>query len=500
MQSHALAAWLCFVEHPAGRCCSEAGNDIRTVVFVAFPETVGTLRSMDLFERTEQVRTGAGERAILVHMDLPDAFGREDLEEFHHLVVSSGVVPVAELLGKRDRPDPALFIGSGKSEELAQLVRQEEADVVLFNHALSPAQERNLERAAKCRVLDRTGLILDIFAQRARTHEGRLQVELAQLRHLASRLVRGWTHLERQKGGIGLRGPGETQLETDRRLIRDRIRAIEARLEKVRKQREQGRRARDRSETPLISLVGYTNAGKSTLFNALTTGEVYVADQLFATLDPTLRKVRVPGVGPAILADTVGFIRHLPHRLVEAFRATLEETVNASLLLHITDCSAEERDDNVASVNEVLEEIGADQVPVLHVYNKVDRLGDAPRLDRDEQGRPWRVWLSAREQQGFELLHQAIAERLAEHWVDRWLRLPPEAGRLRARLHEAGEVLAEEAGTDGAMLLRVHLNRVHFERLLREAGLSEKDVSVPAPQVAEGSAHSYNPERSHKAG
>ncbi|ASK35427.1 ribosome rescue GTPase HflX [Alloalcanivorax mobilis] len=455
---------------------------------------------MDLFDRTEQARTGVGERAVLVHIDLPDAVGREDLDEFHHLVTSAGVIPEAQLLGKRDRPDPALFIGSGKSEELAALVRESEADVVLFNHSLSPAQERNLERAVKCRVLDRTGLILDIFAQRAATHEGRLQVELAQLRHLSTRLVRGWTHLERQKGGIGLRGPGETQLETDRRLLRDRIRAIEARLEKVRKQRAQGRRARDRSETPLISLVGYTNAGKSTLFNALTTGDVYVADQLFATLDPTLRKVRVPGVGPAILADTVGFIRHLPHRLVQAFRATLEETVNASLLLHVTDSSVDERSDNVAAVEEVLTEIGAEQVPVLHVYNKVDRLGMVPHIERNEEGLPWRVWISAQTGEGFELLFEAIAERLADRWVDRWLRLPPEAGRLRSRLHEAGEVLAEEAATDGGMLLRVHLNRVHFERLLREAGLREDQVRVPDPSVADTDTPSYNPERSHRAG
>ncbi|GAA5126997.1 ribosome rescue GTPase HflX [Alloalcanivorax gelatiniphagus] len=455
---------------------------------------------MDLFDRTEQVRTGAGEKAVLVHLDLPDALGREDLDEFHHLVTSSGVEPVTELVSKRDRPDPALFIGSGKVEELAELVRSHEADVVLFNHALSPGQERNLERAVKCRVLDRTGLILDIFAQRARTHEGRLQVELAQLQHLSTRLVRGWTHLERQKGGIGLRGPGETQLETDRRLLRDRIRSIQARLDKVRKQRAQGRRARDRSETPLISLVGYTNAGKSTLFNALTTGDVYVADQLFATLDPTLRKVRVPGVGPAILADTVGFIRHLPHRLVQAFRATLEETVNASLLLHVTDSSAEERDANVDAVNEVLEEIGANQVPVLHVYNKVDRLDQPPRVERDEHGLPWRVWLSATTGEGFDLLYAAIAERLADRWVDRWLRLPPSAGKLRARLHEAGEVLDERATTDGGMLLRVHVNRVHFERLLREADLDEEQVKVPDPSVADAETPSYNPERSHRAG
>ena len=460
---------------------------------------------MDLFDRTEQSRTGAGEKAILVHLDLPDAMGREDLDEFHHLVTSSGVEPVVELTGKRDRPDPALFIGTGKSEELAQLVKDHEADVVLFNHALSPAQERNLERAVKCRVLDRTGLILDIFAQRARTHEGVLQVELAQLRHLSTRLVRGWTHLERQKGGIGLRGPGETQLETDRRLLRDRIRAIESKLDKVRKQRAQGRRARQRSETPLISLVGYTNAGKSTLFNAITTGDVYVADQLFATLDPTLRKVKVPGVGPAILADTVGFIRHLPHRLVQAFRATLEETVNATLLLHVTDCSAEERDSNVEAVNEVLEEIGGDKLPVLHVYNKVDNLGEATRIDRDEHGQPWRVWISAQTGAGFDLLFEAIAERLAAGWVDCWVRLPAHAGRLRARLHEAGEVLDEQAAVDGSMLLRINVNRVHFERLLREQGLREDELVVPAPDdgadpVAGDDSPSYNSERSPKAG
>ncbi|MCG8393416.1 MAG: GTPase HflX [Pseudomonadales bacterium] len=454
---------------------------------------------MDLFDRTEQSRTGAGEKAILVHLELPDAMGREDLDEFHHLVTSSGVEPVAELTGKRNRPDPALFIGSGKSEELANLVKELQADVVLFNHALSPGQERNLEQAVKCRVLDRTGLILDIFAQRARTHEGRLQVELAQLRHLATRLVRGWTHLERQKGGIGLRGPGETQLETDRRLLRDRIRAIESRLEKVRKQRAQGRRARQRSETPLISLVGYTNAGKSTLFNAITTGDVYVADQLFATLDPTLRKVRIPGVGPAILADTVGFIRHLPHRLVQAFRATLEETINASLLLHVTDCSAEERDSNVQAVNEVLEEIGGDKLPVLHVYNKVDNLDQAPKIERDEHGQPWRVWISAQTGAGFDLLFEAIAERLASGWVDCWVRLPADAGRLRARLHAAGEVLDEQAAMDGSMLLRINVNRVHFERLLREQGLSEEELVVPAPAVAGDETPSYNSERSRDA-
>lgn len=455
---------------------------------------------MDLFDRTDSTRTGAGERALLVHIDLPDAVGREDLEEFHHLVMSSGVVPLMEVTGRRDRPDPALYVGAGKCEEIEQLVREHEADVVLFNHALSPAQERNLERAVKCRVLDRTGLILDIFAQRARTHEGRLQVELAQLRHLQTRLVRGWTHLERQKGGIGLRGPGETQLETDRRLVRERIRAIEGRLDKVRRQRAQSRRGRERAETPLVSLVGYTNAGKSTLFNAMTEAEVYAADQLFATLDPTLRKVRIPGVGPTILADTVGFIRHLPHRLVQAFRATLEETLSASLLLHVTDCSAEERAANIDAVNEVLEEIGADQVPVLHVFNKVDLTDMAPRIDRDEDGVPVRVWVSAVTGDGFELLYQAMAERLASGWVDGWVTLPASAGRLRARLHEAGEVVAEETDESGNMRLHIHVNRVHFERLLREQGLDSKSVFTESSSVAAENAASYNPGCSQSVG
>lgn len=431
---------------------------------------------MDLFDRTEETLTGAGEKAVLVHIDMPDSVGREDLDEFHHLVTSSGVIPVAEVVGKRDRPDPALFLGTGKADEIAEVVKEHEADVVLFNHALSAGQERNLEKAIQCKVLDRTGLILDIFAQRARTHEGRLQVELAQLRHLQTRLVRGWTHLERQKGGIGLRGPGETQLETDRRLVRERIRAIEQRLDKVKKQRAQSRRGRERTETPLISLVGYTNAGKSTLFNALTQGDVYVADQLFATLDPTLRKVRIPGIGPTILADTVGFIRHLPHRLVQAFRATLEETLGASLLLHVTDCSAEERDDNIAAVNDVLGEIGADELETLHVFNKVDLAQTAPRMDRDENGRPWRVWLSAQTGEGFELLYQAMAERLADNWVSGWVTLPLNAGRLRARLHEAGEVQHEEVDDQGRMRLKIHVNKVHFERLLREQQLVFSEV------------------------
>lgn len=433
------------------------------------------------------------EKAILVHVDLPGSHAAEELSEFHHLVTSSGAEVAGELLAKRHAPDPATYIGSGKVEELRELVENTNVNLVLFNHPLSPGQERNLERALSVPVLDRTGLILDIFALRARTHEGRLQVELAQLQHRLSRLIKGRAAgLDGQKGGIGMRGPGEMQLETDRRLIRQRISSLENSLAKVRRQRAQGRRARERAETPLVSIVGYTNAGKSTLFNRLTEAEVYVADQLFATLDPTLRRVRVPGVGPAILADTVGFIRHLPHRLVESFRSTLEETLGASLLLHVTDAAAEDRQENIASVEEVLAEIGADELPVLHVYNKADLLAEPVRIDRDEEGKPWRVWVSARTGEGIDLLHEAMAERIAEGWVDRWVLIPVTAGRLRAQLHEAGEVLAEEAQDDGSLLARIRVNKVHFAHLLRSEGLTEEEVAVP-DAVAAAATASYNP-------
>jgi GTP-binding protein HflX len=298
-----------------------------------------------LFDRPQ-----SGERAVLVHLDLKQESEREDLEEFRDLALSAGAQPVASVSSARRTPDAKYFVGSGKAEEIRQVVMAEEADLVLVNHGLSPAQERNLEKLLQCRVLDRTGLILDIFAQRARSHEGKLQVELAQLRHLSTRLVRGWTHLERQKGGIGLRGPGETQLETDRRLLNERIKALHKRLDKVRKQREQGRRSRQRAEVPTVSLVGYTNAGKSTLFNTLTAGGVYAADQLFATLDPTLRRLEVEPNNPLILADTVGFIRHLPHDLVEAFQSTLQETREADLLLHVIDAADPEREAKMGSV------------------------------------------------------------------------------------------------------------------------------------------------------
>ncbi len=433
---------------------------------------------MEFFLTPEVEARESFDRALLVHLEMRGATDSEALDEFHHLVASSGVTPLAQLVVKRDRPHPALFIGSGKAEELADMAAAEKADVVLFNHALSPAQERNLERIIRCRVLDRTGLILDIFAQRARTHEGRLQVELAQLTHLSTRLVRGWTHLERQKGGIGLRGPGESQLETDRRLIRERIKHLRQRLDKVKRQRAQGRRARQRSSVPLVSLVGYTNAGKSTLFNAMTTGEVYVADQLFATLDPTLRRVKIPGMGPVVLADTVGFIRHLPHRLVESFHATLEETLDAALLLHVSDCSNEELPEKVAAVNGVLNDIGAEEQPQLQVLNKVDLTDGEARIERDADGKPVRVWLSAVTGDGMELLYRAMAERLSEGRVEKWLTVPPAvAGRLRSGLYESGEVLAEKTDAKGNLLLRVSLSRQHFERLLRHNGLKEADLS-----------------------
>ncbi|MGE7990476.1 ribosome rescue GTPase HflX [Pseudomonas sp. NPDC089554] len=416
-------------------------------------------------------RHGGGERALLVHLEGQNPEAREDPQEFQELALSAGADIVYLATVARHQPTAKFLIGSGKVEELRDLVKAEEADLVIFNHTLTPSQERNLERVFECRVLDRTGLILDIFAQRARTHEGKLQVELAQLEHMSTRLVRGWTHLERQKGGIGLRGPGETQLETDRRLLRVRLRQIKARLEKVRSQREQARRGRKRADIPSVSLVGYTNAGKSTLFNALTHAEVYAADQLFATLDPTLRRLELADLGPIVLADTVGFIRHLPHKLVEAFRATLEESSNSDLLLHVIDAHEPERMEQIEQVLAVLGEIGAEGLPILEVYNKLDLLEDVePQIQRDADGKPQRVWVSARDGRGLELVGQAVAELLGDDLFVGTLRLEQRFARLRAQFFALGAVQGEEHDEQGSSLLSLRLPQVELNRLVSREG------------------------------
>ncbi len=419
-------------------------------------------------------RYQAGEQAILVHLDFPDENAREDLQEFEMLVSSAGINALTIISGKRNTPHIKFFVGSGKAEEIAEAVSLYHADVVLFNHTLSPSQEKNIEALCKCRVVDRTTLILDIFAQRARTHEGKLQVELAQLRHMSTRLIRGWTHLERQKGGIGLRGPGETQLETDRRLLRDRMVNIRKRLAKVEKQRQQGRRARTRAEIPTLSLVGYTNAGKSTLFNKITEADVYAADQLFATLDPTLRKIEIEDVGRAIIADTVGFIRHLPHDLVAAFKATLTETREAELLLHVIDISDERRTENIEQVEEVLKEINAGDVPQLLICNKIDVLDNIePRIDRDDTGLPIKVWLSAQKGLGIELLFQALAERLGREIIKHRLCLPPEEGKIRSAFYQLNCIDKESYDEQGNCVLEIKLPAREWNRLIK---LNEADI------------------------
>jgi GTP-binding protein HflX len=416
-----------------------------------------------MFERHRK-----GERAILVSMIITHFAELASPEEFVELARAAGVEILEHVTGTRKMPDPHSFVGHGKLQELEMLVAAVEADVVLFNHSLSPAQERNLERALKCRVLDRTGVILDIFSLRARSFEGKLQVELAQLKHLSTRLVRGWTHLERQKGGIGLRGPGETQLETDRRLIGVRIKSINKRLEKVAQQRELGRKARRRAELPLVALVGYTNAGKSTLFKQLTNANVFVADQLFATLDATLRRVNLPDNSALILADTVGFIQQLPHDLVAAFRATLEETRQATLLLHIVDASdSDERQVRIEQVNQVLADIGAAKVPQLIVYNKIDLLDDCEaRCEYDSEGRVTKIWLSAISGIGIDLLYEVLLKQLSQERVHCRVRVPTEAGDLRAHLFAAARVLHEEYSENGDSLLEIEMSAPDFKQLV----------------------------------
>ncbi|MBB5738140.1 GTP-binding protein HflX [Xanthomonas arboricola] len=414
-------------------------------------------------------RSRKGEHALLIQTHSGGPAEEDVLEEFADLAKSAGATVAATLTARIDKPNPSTLIGSGKLEEIKAAAEATGADLVLVNHTLSPGQERNLERYLERRVIDRTGLILDIFAQRARSHEGKLQVELAQLRHMATRLVRGWTHLERQRGGsIGLRGPGETQLETDRRLLQKRVEQLQQRLEKVEVQRTQMRRARMRSELPRIALVGYTNAGKSTLFNALTGAEAYVADQLFATLDPTVRRIALPG-GSAILADTVGFVRDLPHQLVAAFRSTLSEARDADLLLHIVDAADPLREERIQQVDEVLHAVGAGDLPQLLVFNKIDKIeGAQVRHDAQDgipdQARRERVWVSARDGRGLQELQHALGQRLDLRHVTGQLRLPPSAGRLRSKLHQLEVVRGEQSDEDG-WLLDVDLPMVEAERL-----------------------------------
>lgn len=435
-----------------------------------------------MFERPK-----GGERAVLIQAS-PDGLPDEsEREEFIELAVSAGAIVTAELTASRKRPNPRYFIGKGKLDDLKTLVRQNNAELVISCASLSPSQERNLERELQCRVLDRAGLILDIFAQRARSFEGKLQVELAQLRHLSTRLVRGWTHLERQKGGIGLRGPGETQLETDRRLIGDRIRQLKERLKTVDARRSMNRSNRMKAEIPTVALVGYTNAGKSTLFNALTDADVYVKDQLFATLDPTVRRLDLPEGEHVVLADTVGFVRDLPHELIAAFRSTLQEAREADLILHLIDASDPNRWQRVRQVNAVLKLLDADQVPQIRVYNKIDKLDREPRMTNNRHGEGRAVWLSAITGDGLPLLKEAISTRLRQKTTHRIIHLQPAQGRQRAKLFELGAVLNEEVLEDGSWKLELRMAEKDLRRFLKRENLPMEQISdqlEPAPVAA----------------
>lgn len=409
------------------------------------------------------------DKAVVVHVFFSQNRNLEDLSEFQQLAESAKVEISQLITTARSVPQAKYFVGEGKAQEIAQAVEIHNANVVLVNHSLTPAQTRNLESICQCRVVDRTGLILDIFAQRARSHEGKLQVELAQLKHLATRLVRRKTGLDQQKGAVGLRGPGETQLETDRRLIKVRISQLQNRLEKVEKQRNQNRQTRKKADIPTISLVGYTNAGKSTLFNQLTQANVYSADQLFATLDPTLRRLSIQDVGTTILADTVGFIRDLPHDLVSAFKSTLQETTEASLLLHVIDCADPRKLENIAEVNDVLTEIKANEVPFLLIYNKIDQLEDIqPHIEYDEQNKPIAVYLSAQSGDGINLLVDAIRERLKNEILHFRLTLSSQEGKIRHHLYRLNCIRKEEISEQGDFLLEIQINKIEWLKLIKQ--------------------------------
>jgi GTP-binding protein HflX len=434
-----------------------------------------------LFERPR-----GGERALLVGVGVGHPVDPHDAAEFKALAASAGAIPVGVVLATRPRPDPKYFVGTGKAEEIRGRAAELGAEVVLVDQALSPSQERNLEKLTGCRVLDRNGLILDIFAQRARSFEGKLQVELAQLSHLATRLVRGWTHLERQKGGIGLRGPGETQLETDRRLIAKRIRTLRGRLDKLARQRDTGRHVRREVPVPTVALVGYTNAGKSTLFNCLTGSDTYVADQLFATLDPTVRRVKLSGLGDVVLADTVGFVRQLPHELIAAFRSTLQEARDADLLLHIVDASDPLRSERIAQVREVLSGIGAGEIRELTVFNKIDLLDGAaaegPRVAAGPDGLPAQTWVSSVTGAGIEELREAIVQAVRPNQIRRTLHLDMPAAAVRSDLYRRNAVRAERQCDDGSWELDVELDSSEMAKVLGSRGVDLVEVLEPHEQ------------------